>query len=118
MVTVCSPSFSISISTSSPTATGLVEVMLSILKMPLMRAWNARPSRSFTIYQLPVDLYTIAFMDVSAVGELTNLWKFSLWKLFEQGIPQQDLQQKETCSGDGEREKLFGKSFQSSDLNL
>src|SRR5262245_529437 len=64
MTTVRSFSFSISISTSSPTETGLVEVMSSILKTPFMRAFQNLPVSSFTVYQLPVDLYTRPFMIV------------------------------------------------------
>src|SRR5262245_46852967 len=50
------------ISTISPTAMGLVEVISSSsLKIPFMRDWYCPPSGVFTRYQLPVDLYTVPF---------------------------------------------------------
>src|SRR5450432_554706 len=69
MVTVFSSSFSISISTSSPTDTGLVEVIASsILNMPFMRALYTCPSIVLVTYQLPVDLYTKALIGQQNYG--------------------------------------------------
>src|SRR5215204_446612 len=68
MVAVLSSSFSISISTSSPTASGLVEVISSILNTPLIRALKLFPSFVLTMYQLPVDLYTSPRMDLLATN--------------------------------------------------
>jgi hypothetical protein len=45
-----------SMSTISPTATGFVEVISSILKIPLMRALKITPLSVLAMYQLPVDL--------------------------------------------------------------
>src|SRR4029079_14134095 len=59
MIIHSSVSGSGSISTRSPTATGLVDVIPSILKMPRIRAARNSPVSAFTAYQLPVDLYTV-----------------------------------------------------------
>ena len=56
-------SSSFSIFTTSPTAKGFVDVKPSILNFPFMRALYTLPDSFFTMYQLPVDLYTVAIMD-------------------------------------------------------
>src|SRR4029077_20116505 len=87
-----SPPASDSRFTQSPTAMGLVDVIPSILKIPLIRAMQKFPDSVFTVYQLPVDLYTLARM----------LWKFS-----EQGKPQYPFQYEEHNCQQHKRKKFL-----------
>src|SRR5438477_1572177 len=90
---VCSSPFSASISTSSPTAMGFVDVMPSSLRMPLSRAFHTSPPAIFTTYQLPVDLYTFPFI---------------LWEFFKYRPAQQQFQHQQDGCGQRKRKKLLG----------
>ena len=73
MSAVFCASDSISKSTQSPTATGLVLVISSSFSTPLVLAFQLLPEGSRSIYQLPVDLYTSPFIQDKYFPTMGNL---------------------------------------------
>src|SRR5690606_21113298 len=69
IMAVVSISFSGSISTKSPTATGLVLVISSSFITPFILAFQNLPDSSLTMYQLPVDLYTVPFIAANFLNQ-------------------------------------------------
>src|ERR1700722_62133 len=112
MTAVCSSSFSDSNSTLSPTASGLVEVMPSNLKMPLRRAFQVTPPVVLTTYHEPVDLYTFPCMIKNSDKRTCQAGvcpaQAKLRELSQDGPAEEELEQQENGRGQCKGEELFG----------